>query len=329
MDYINVKVVPMPNVNLGPDTVICQGQTYTLDGGPGAQYFWLPGNETTQTLNVTATGTYVVEVDGGQNTRCKDYDTVFVKVLQVPVVDLGPDLCVEDTVTLNAGNPGFEYSWSTGASSQTIVVSHSGTYTVTVAEELGHNCDVTDDIYVKVVPVPELTIGPDSTVCQHQAIEIKARDKDPNFVLTDYDYTYAWMLDGVPYGQADPFIVLSWLSAGPHTIIGYAAGCDIYADTLILTVQLCELTIPNIITPNGDGQNDRFRIPNLEYYPNSELFIYNRWGRKVYESSNYQNDWDGTGHSDGVYFFLLRVNYGNAGNGEQWKEFHGTLTILR
>jgi gliding motility-associated-like protein len=328
IDFVNVKVVPMPSVNLGPDDTICSGQSVTLDAGVGAQYIWIPTLETTQTISVNTTGTYIVQVDGGINTRCTDNDTIFIKVLQAPDVDLGPDICVTDPVILDVGNPGFEYLWTDGngnpiGNSQTITVSSTGSYNVTVAELLGYGCDITDVIYVRVIPVPAISLGPDSTICQHQSIELEVHGVGID--LSQYDYTYYWY----PTFETTPYTVQAWLPEGTMPFIISVTGCSTVSDTLNLTVNICDLTIPNIITPNGDNLNDNFKIPNLEYYPNSQLIIYNRWGRKVYESSNYQNDWNGEKCADGVYYFILQVNFGNTGNGEKIEEHNGTITILR
>lgn len=328
IDFLNVLVVPQPDVNLGPDDTICSGQTFTLDAGPGAGYFWIPGNETTQTLSVNTTGTYIVEVDGGNNTRCKDNDTIYIKVLQTPVVDLGQDLCVTEPVTLDAGNPGFEYQWTddTGnpiGNNQTLLALETGTYYVIVAEQLGYGCDVGDNVYIRVIPEPVISLGPDSTICQHQAITLEV--KGVGIDLSLYDYTYLWW----PTLETTPYTTQSMLPEGINRYIISVIGCTSVEDTLDLTVNICNLTIPNVITPkNLDGLNDKFKVPNLEYYPNSEFIVYNRWGRKVYENSNYQNDWDGENCADGVYYFILRVNYGDIGNGEKIEEHHGTVTIL-
>jgi gliding motility-associated-like protein/uncharacterized repeat protein (TIGR01451 family) len=69
-----------------------------------------------------------------------------------------------------------------------------------------------------------------------------------------------------------------------------------------------DIFIPNVITPNGDGKNDRFVIPNLNKYPGTGLFIYNRWGNMVYQSKDYDNKWDGHGLSEGTYYYILKLN---------------------
>jgi gliding motility-associated-like protein len=81
-----------------------------------------------------------------------------------------------------------------------------------------------------------------------------------------------------------------------------ANGCT---DTLAVTVVSSTMSIPDIITPNGDGKNDLFQIKGLSFYPGSQLLIFNRWGNEVYRSDNYQNNWGGSGLADGTYFYVL------------------------
>lgn len=68
------------------------------------------------------------------------------------------------------------------------------------------------------------------------------------------------------------------------------------------------LFIPNAVSPNGDGKNDRFLIVGLDKYPGSSLNVYNRWGNEVYHSDNYANDWDGHELGDGTYYYILLLN---------------------
>lgn len=73
-------------------------------------------------------------------------------------------------------------------------------------------------------------------------------------------------------------------------------------------------TMPNAITPNYDGKNDFFIIRNIQSYPNNSLVILNRWGQMVYETTNYQNDWNGQTLNNenatltsGTYYYILNV----------------------
>jgi gliding motility-associated-like protein len=86
------------------------------------------------------------------------------------------------------------------------------------------------------------------------------------------------------------------------------------------------LVVPNVITPNGDGRNDRFVVPNLELYRQPQLEIFNRWGQKIYETTLYRNDWDGSGHPAGTYYYhLLATRPGR----DAPLEFKGWVQILR
>lgn len=103
-------------------------------------------------------------------------------------------------------------------------------------------------------------------------------------------------------------------------------------DSLSITVLPVELSVSTVITPNGDGYNDVFEVfekpPDQgggngdgsksvyansgdpidlsKYYLSNTLIVFNRWGEKIYDVDNYQNDWDGGGMIDGVYFYILQ-----------------------
>ncbi|MBI9063603.1 MAG: PKD domain-containing protein, partial [Marinilabiliaceae bacterium] len=67
--------------------------------------------------------------------------------------------------------------------------------------------------------------------------------------------------------------------------------------------------IPQAITPNGDGKNDRFEITHIDRFPGNQLYVYNRWEQEVYSKKGYANTWDGTFNNkplpDGTYYYLL------------------------
>jgi gliding motility-associated-like protein len=80
-----------------------------------------------------------------------------------------------------------------------------------------------------------------------------------------------------------------------------------------------DLFIPNVFTPNGDGSNDQFFIRNLPAEPAvNQLLINNRWGKQVFSSENYKNNWDAEGVADGIYFYRLQVGAADALTG--WVE---------
>jgi gliding motility-associated-like protein len=102
------------------------------------------------------------------------------------------------------------------------------------------------------------------------------------------------------------------------------SGC-VTTDTLsALIIAKDVVYIPSAFTPNGDGKNDLFVIAGINNYPGSSLAVYDRWGKRVYFSSSYNNDWDGGELSPGTYVYMLQVKMGEA---YQFKK--GFVEIIR
>jgi gliding motility-associated-like protein len=91
--------------------------------------------------------------------------------------------------------------------------------------------------------------------------------------------------------------------------------CPTEVDTILIQIIPCadfEPIFPTVITPNGDGKNDLFVVHNLEkIYQNCQMTIFNRWGNVVFESTGYENPWDGTYKGEklpmGTYYFKLEL----------------------
>jgi hypothetical protein len=111
-------------------------------------------------------------------------------------------------------------------------------------------------------------------------------------------------------------------------------GCDSIIEVTI-PIKDVKLKIPGVITPNADGNNDVFMILNenkngsseeikiTNEFQHMELVIFDRWGRKIYDDSNYQSDWTGKGVPDGAYYFKLKtVGFYNT------ETYKGSLLIL-
>lgn len=107
--------------------------------------------------------------------------------------------------------------------------------------------------------------------------------------------------------------------------------CEAIADTLVLTVSICEglnPILPTVFTPNSDGENDIFVINSLEkVYPNLRVSIFNRWGNMVFESIGYDEPWNGTRKGEdlpaGVYFYKLELM-----DGEN-TVLNGSISLIR
>jgi len=107
-----------------------------------------------------------------------------------------------------------------------------------------------------------------------------------------------------------------------------ARNCSISGTFEVGTDCLDQGNIPNMITPNGDGDNDFWVVPGIENFPNNELEIYNRWGSPIIDFAPYMNNWRGTNEdgSDlpmGAYYYVLQLNDANA------TTYSGSITIIR
>ena len=98
--------------------------------------------------------------------------------------------------------------------------------------------------------------------------------------------------------------------------------CGSASASFEVIIDPCEITIPNVFTPNGDADNVTFSIEGLDVYKDVQLSIFNRWGNLIYESADYQSgDWRGQDQADGTYWYVLVLPNG--------RDYNGTVTLLR
>ncbi|TKC02826.1 T9SS type B sorting domain-containing protein, partial [Pedobacter frigoris] len=97
------------------------------------------------------------------------------------------------------------------------------------------------------------------------------------------------------------------------------------SNTVETIIDYADFIIPNVITPNGDGSNDVFKIKGIENYPGTEIYMVNRWGNEVYKSSDYKNDWDGSQLNEGTYYYVVKRREKTGG----FTTFRGWVFIKR
>ncbi len=171
-DTVMVNVNPLPVAVISPNQMICQGQSATLTASGGTSYSWSPtGNSTsTITVNPTSTTTYSVTVTDANG--CSAVTSSVVTVNPNPVLNIPATfVCPGTFTTLDAGNIGSTYQWSTGAITQSIDVTTPGNYTVTVTNAYGCTASQT----VQVTPGDTITnTNTNVELCQGQTTVLDA-----------------------------------------------------------------------------------------------------------------------------------------------------------
>ncbi len=161
---------PVPAISGAPG--FCAGGSTTLTAAAGyASYQWSTGS-TAQFITVNSTGTYTVTVTDNNGCTGSNSITVFIFANPAPVISGTLSFCGGTSTTLNAG-PGYSsYSWSTGATTQTIVVNTVGTFTVTVINENGcsASASVTTTNTGSLPATPGPISGPVISSCNTSAV---------------------------------------------------------------------------------------------------------------------------------------------------------------
>lgn len=242
-------------------------------------------------------------------------------------VDAGPDtaLCSSAPITLNAAVTGgiqpYTYLWTTGATTPSITVSPSQTtqYIVMVTDPCGTPAGFdTVNIFLPDSDPFTLTTSPDLNLCSGDLALLTANASGGSL-----PYVYLWSTitgpDQLPNtsGTVNQFTP----TANGTFLVEVREGCGaVEQDTIQIAIRDCAVIPPNVFTPNGDGTNDLLIFLGLENFPGSQLIVYNRWGGKMYESSDYHNDWNASGVNDGTYYYILTLPDGS--------NLTGFLTIL-
>jgi large repetitive protein len=173
---VTENAIPAATVTASGPTTFCAGGSVTLTASAGASYLWSNG-ATTQSIDATAAGNYSVTVTNAAGCSATSAATS-VTVNALPTATIAASgattFCAGGSVTLTA-SAGASYAWSNGASTQSIIVSDAGSYSVTVTNANG--CSATSAataVTVNPLPTPTITAGGPTTFCQGGSVTLTA-----------------------------------------------------------------------------------------------------------------------------------------------------------
>ena len=310
-DSIHITVYPIPLVNLGPDTSICDGQAITIlssDTYTSPVYEWSTG-ASTALINESTTGIYWLDVT--QN-NCTGSDTMKLTVKPVPTVNIGVDtiLCPGQSLTIGSPETAIVgYLWNTGSTDSSITVTDSGTYVLSVTE---NGCSAADSVQIGKLLPPSFTFGPDTVLCSGQDLALPTN--------TDAT-TYLWSDESTGPDYIVTKTGTYWLTASNV--------CGTASDTITVTFNICDIWFPSAFTPNNDNLNDIARVDgSLSFYKDFSLSIFNRFGQVVFYTEDIYQGWDGKFNGIkqdvGTYFYMIRYSL----NGKK-SMMKGDLQLIR
>lgn len=314
--YITQTNAPMIDLSLMVVTDEHCGQSDASISGitavAGAQpytYEW-NGDPLLNTVNLNGipTGSYTLTVTDLQG--CFDAQTVTVAGTSIPTIDISNMIVDQITclslgaisgIIVNGSQP-IEYSW-TNTSQTTLDLTNlnSGSYSLTVTDAFGCiNTYGTVDLVDPIGPTADFTWNP----------SLPGINENVLFTNTSIgsSLTPTWTILSEQFGTID--LQYAFPFDGEYIIDLAVVDQNGCVDTVSQVIFIyADLQIPNVITVNNDGVNEVFRIQGMK--PNSNLTILNRWGNVVFNSENYQNDWNGKDSSgndltDGVYTYILK-----------------------
>ena len=348
---MHLSVVETPTPNLGNDTSICNdGVIVIIDphyGIAGTTYNWSDFT-TDPNLPVLYPGTYsVTATNSNANIQCKGYDTVTVNYYVQPTANFTAQptegcspLVVQFTDTSVPDTIAYNYVWDFGDPSATVntsteknpqhLYSNYGNFDVTLSVTTPNGCSssITKPGLIKVHPTPLAKFTPNPTNASlSDNPNVTFTNETENYILSETTWRWDFGDGGTSTDMNTSHIYTDPDDYAVMLVATNSYGC---ADSVTHTVVVeDELFIPNILTPNGDGQNDFLVIGNLNTNRENVLKIYDRWGKKVYEKKNYNTTsrckktdpsgkswncgavmnsgqgWTGEGCADGVYFYTF------------------------
>lgn len=248
-------------------------------------------------------------------------------------ISAGPETAQTTALSVSSNNTSLfnaltvNGSGATGTLSYSVKSGASGTATVTVTvKDNGGTANGGVDTYsrsfvITVNPLPVIAINSDKGA--------EVSKGETVFLTATGGVSYEWSnTTGVIKG-----LTTAVLEVRPNVTTTYTvtatngSGCkDTKSFTLTVLDDLVKINATNIMSPNGDGINDKWVVENIDMYPNNQVKIFDRSGRLIYGKKGYDNSWDATLNglplAEGTYYYVIDF-------GTDRRVFKGFITVLR
>lgn len=344
----SVTIIPLPVPIVSNNGPLCSGQDLNLSGSGSTVYSWSGPNGFFSNLasptipNATPAESGVYNLIAGVG-ACTVAVSTNVSVNPSPTASMGYSGAVCAGLPIYfTGNGGTTYSWQgpggfgSSAQNPTLNVSsfgNSGTYTLTVADAVGCTNSATLSVLVFSIPVADFNFSPIRPVINGEN-DVYFTDASYHANVVSWNWFFMNTAEFTSTSQNPSF---HYENPGEYVValvVKSDFGCT---DTILKPIKVYEdygLYVPNVFTPNGDGLNDIFQ-PKGFGITKFQMMIYDRWGEKVYETSDIEKGWDGKKQSkhdvnyatgpDGSYTWQIKLTnvFGEA------KEFTGHVILMK
>jgi gliding motility-associated-like protein len=321
--FIIKRSPPIKPVILGQNYTCFNDSTLLSSQDIYASYVWSDGDLTKDNY---VTGPASIQLTVTDTNGCTGVSDVFQVEKSAPQAEVSglTIFCENQSLTLVA-SPGFSsYSWTLNgaiAGDNDTLIYPGGELSLLVTDATG--CK--DTVFINALPVPNPTAdfdySPTAPLNTNTLIQFTDQSVAP---AVDNIIQWNWSFDPPGENSSDKSPDYSFGTGGQKTvtlIVTTARGCR---DTFNVSLKIIsgQPIVPNAFSPNGDNINEKFEVQYLTEYPDNRVFIYNRWGKKLFEADNYQNDWDFGNIPAGTYFYVIQAP-------DLENELKGTFVIVR
>lgn len=311
---INANSPTCAEGNDGDAAALAQGGTLPYT------YNWNNGDTGFQTTTLPV-GQYSVVVTDGNGCSITESTLLSTDPVLADLIQ-DEDLCEGTSLTFDAGSAS-SYNWSTGDDGQTITVTDTGMYFVTITDIDG--CEITDTVQVNFHPGFVVDAGLDTSIEFATSTDLEAEVS-----IADSNGAYSWSPDFF-LSCNDCALTMATPDTTTLFYVSYTSeqGC-IATDSVLVEVQEepYVAVMPSAFSPNGDGEND---ILYLYHSGTTDVYwiIFDRWGEKVFETRDPDQGWDGTYKgkilAPGTFVHHFYVEFKNSTS----KRASGSTTLLR
>ncbi|MFZ1496053.1 MAG: PKD domain-containing protein, partial [Saprospiraceae bacterium] len=303
-DTLQVSIIPLGGIDAGNAKEVCLGAEVTLNGSGNGTVSWTPtwGLDDVTSLTPNASPNvdtwYRLQTTIGE---CIQYDSVFVGVIEkVHIATTDVAVCYGDTATLNVSGDADNYMWiapvgevlsDNFSAAPTTIPNATNIFTVIGSRS---TCEP-DTAFANVTVQPRADILMNSSYNYFPGVDVII---NPNITGGSGQYAYEWLPNvGLScYNCSSPSIQIQQSGWYQFLVTDLATGCQSLDSTYLNLLKSCGdelIFIPNAFSPNGDSYNDVLKIQSNIIEQIFTFQIFDRWGEKLFETSNINEGWDG------------------------------------